>query len=749
MVLKVQQSVNPSDSQTPRFENRLIHEKSPYLRQHAHNPVDWWPWCEEALALARKLDIPIFLSVGYAACHWCHVMEHESFENEQVADLLNGHYVAIKVDREERPDIDEVYMTAVQRMTGHGGWPMSVFLTPDGRPFYGGTYFPLQSRGGRIGFISLLTQLAAAWNERRQEVEDVATAATDELAQSARQRPLAIKGDHPDTTSLTTAAIQDLTDRFDPDFGGFGGAPKFPPHHALRLLTTLLPTQPETIAPMLEDTLDQIACGGIHDHVGGGFHRYATDRHWFTPHFEKMLYDNAMLARIYAVAAGPLGRESFLTIAIRTCDYVIRDLTDPIGAFRSAYDADANGKEGSYTVWDHADVTRIAGDAFAARYNAKPSGNWRDEATGHPESTNILHIGSGIGDVRYPATSNLMLPELEILLHERNQRTPPLCDHKVLVSWNGLMIGALATVSKISGRHDLLNAAITAAKAILDNAIIDGNLRHSITEGTASPTAGFLDDHAFLADGLLDLYSVTGDDSWRCAAEDLVDHMITQFTDTAEDGFFYTSDTLHERLIVRTKDIFDGALPSANNVAMRVLLRLGGHYKAIADKHFATYAGVLERAPSGTATWVDALAAYAGAPQLNLTAEPAHLALAPGQRSEVKLMLTIPDGWHIPPRRPETAGQMATICSLETILPAELGPIVYPIPVHINTGSSTPDVDALGYCGTITLVIPVHINDDARAGDFALTASVRTQPCTERECLAPMVISKAISVTVS
>jgi hypothetical protein len=342
-----------------------------------------------------------------------------------------------------------------------------------------------------------------------------------------------------------------------------------------------------------------------------------------------------------------------------------------------------------------------------------------------------------------------MLPELTTLLHERNQRTPPLCDHKVLVSWNGLMIGALATVAQISERQDLLDAAITAARAILDNAIIDGNLRHSITEGTPSPTAGFLDDHAFLADGLLDLYTVTGDDSWRCAAENLADHMITQFTDTAEDGFFFTSDTLHERLIVRTKDIFDGALPSANNVAMRVLLRLGGDYKAIADKHFASYAGVLERAPSGTATWVDALAAYAAAPHLNLSAEPAHLALAPGQRSEVKLMLTRPDGWHIPPRRPETAGQMATICSLETILPAELGPIVYPIPVPLNTGSATPDVDALGYTGTITLVIPVHINDDARAGDFALTASVRTQPCTERECLAPMVISKAITVKVS
>ncbi|MFM7186925.1 MAG: thioredoxin domain-containing protein [Armatimonadota bacterium] len=741
--------MNSSNSQSPRFENRLIHEKSPYLRQHAHNPVDWWPWCEEALTLARKLDVPIFLSVGYAACHWCHVMEHESFENEQVAELLNGHYVAIKVDREERPDIDEVYMTAVQRMTGHGGWPMSVFLTPDGRPFYGGTYFPLQSRGGRIGFISLLTQLAAAWNERRQEVEAVATAATDELALSARQRPLELKGDRPDSQSLAKAAIQDLADRFDPDFGGFGGAPKFPPHHALRLLSTLLSTQPETIAPMLEDTLDQIACGGIHDHVGGGFHRYATDRHWFTPHFEKMLYDNAMLARIYALAAEPLGRESFLTVATRTCDYVIRDLTDPIGAFRSAYDADANGKEGSYTVWDYADVTRIAGDDFAKRYNAKLAGNWRDEATGHPESTNILHIGSGIGDVRYPATDALMLSSLNALLEERNHRIPPLCDHKVLVSWNGLMIGALAAVGKVSGRADFIDAAINAANAILNHAVIDGHLRHSITEATPSPTAAFLDDYAFFADGLLDLHQVTGDDNWLCVAKSLADQMITQFTDTAEDGFFFTSETLHERLIVRTKDIFDGALPSANNVAMRVLLRLGGNYKAIADKHFATYAGVLERAPSGTATWVDALAAYGKASELTMTSEPVHLNVEPGTHTEVRLILSIPSGWHIPPRRPESAGQMATICSLETILPADLGPIEYPLPVPVSTETTLAADLTLGYTGTIALTIPVHINRDARSGHFTLTASVRTQPCTERECLAPLVITTAITITIN
>jgi len=749
MLLQVQQSVNLSDSQSPSFENRLIHEKSPYLRQHAHNPVDWWPWCEEALTLARKLDVPIFLSIGYAACHWCHVMEHESFENEQVAKLLNTHYIAIKVDREERPDIDEVYMTAVQRMTGHGGWPMSVFLTPDAKPFYGGTYFPLQSRGGRIGFISLLTQLAAAWNERRQEVEDVATAATEELAMSARQRPLAITGEHPDTESLINAAIKDLTERFDPDFGGFSGAPKFPPHHSLRLLTTMLPTHSETITPLLEDTLDQIACGGIHDHVGGGFHRYATDRHWFTPHFEKMLYDNAMLARIYALAAGPLGRESFLTVATRTCDYVIRDLTDPIGAFRSAYDADANGKEGSYTVWDYTAVTRIAGDTFSSLYNAKPAGNWRDEATGHPETTNILHIGSGIGDVRYPATSDLMLPELTTLLHERNQRTPPLCDHKVLVSWNGLMIGALAKVGQISQRQDLLDAAITAAKAILDHAIINGTLRHSITEGTPSVTAGFLDDHAFFADGLLDLHDVTGDSVWRDAAVLLTDQMIAQFTDTAEDGFFFTSDTLHERLIVRTKDIFDGALPSANNVAIRVLHRLGGHYKAVADTHFATYAGVLERAPSGTATWVDALVAYGAAPALTLTAEPDHLNVSPGTSAEIRLQLTIPTGWHIPPRRPESAGQMATICSLETLLPAEFGPIVYPMPVPITDDESAADHNTLGYAGTITFVVPVQVNEDARSGDFEVIVSVRTQPCTDRACLAPIVINKAITVKVN
>ena len=342
-----------------------------------------------------------------------------------------------------------------------------------------------------------------------------------------------------------------------------------------------------------------------------------------------------------------------------------------------------------------------------------------------------------------------MLPELTTLLHERNQRTPPLCDHKVLVSWNGLMIGALAKVGQISQRQDLLDAAITAAKSILDHAVIDGTLRHSITESTPSATAGFLDDHAFFADGLLDLHDVTGDSMWRDAAVLLTDQMIAQFTDTAEDGFFFTSDTLHERLIVRTKDIFDGALPSANNVAIRVLHRLGSHYKAVADTHFATYAGVLERAPSGTATWVDALVAYGAAPTLTLTAEPEHLTISPGASAEVRLQLTVPTGWHIPPRRPETAGKIATICSLETLLPAEFGPIVYPMPVPITDGLSTLDDNTLGYTGTITFVVPVQVNEDARSGDFTLMASVRTQPCTETECQPPIIIRTEITIRIS
>ena len=713
--------------------NRLGNERSPYLRQHANNPVNWWPWCDEAFATAKALDIPIFLSVGYAACHWCHVMEHEAFENHTVAKILNDHYISIKVDREERPDIDEVYMTAVQRMTGHGGWPMSVFMTPDGRPFYGGTYFPVETKGNRIGFISLVKQLAAAWHTRRSEVDDIATRSTDELSQLARQRPLAITGIPPTEQDLLNAAVDDLSERFDSDFGGFGGTPKFPPHHALRLLCTTAATTHPATKRLLEDTLDQIACGGIHDHVGGGFHRYATDQNWFVPHFEKMLYDNAMLARVYAESSVILARESFLTVATRTCDCIIRDFTDPIGGFRSAYDADAEGKEGQYTVWDYDVLVGLAGIPFATMYRAQPKGNWRDEATGHPEPTNILNLGSGIGDVQYPESNALMLETLDTLRQTRDIRIPPLCDQKVLVSWNGLMIGALATVSAIAKRPDLLRAATEAAIAIEQYCIVDGILKHSVIDGYVSQTAGFLDDYAFFIDGLLDLYTVTDNQDWLALAKRLADQMIEHFTDPEEGGFFFTSEGMHERLIVRTKDVFDGALPAANNVAMRVLSRLGGTYSTLANQHMNRFIGVLQRAPSGTATWINAIIVSQLEAYVRIQGQQ-KVCVTAGDSTVIDVPLQIPNGWHIP------LGKVSL--RAHTDLRATLSLPVYAVP--------NPDLIGIdGYVGSTVILLPLRIDDDASAGHYTLSIIVTADICTDTECRPSVDVVATIDIVVT
>ena len=587
--------------------NRLSRASSPYLLQHANNPVDWYPWGEEAFAKARAEDKPIFLSVGYSACHWCHVMAHESFEHEEVAALLNANFVSLKVDREERPDLDDIYMTATQLMSGRGGWPNSVWMTPDGRPFYAGTYFPREDRGGHPGFTTLLKRVAQLWRDRRGDVEEQAT----QLAGAIRANASASRtsGAWPDNQALRLWIGQcehQLESSFDLRHGGFGSAPKFPPHAALAFL---LQRNQATSATLLTGTLDAMLAGGIHDQVGGGFHRYSTDERWFLPHFEKMLYDNAQLARNYAVAFSATRSAAYAETARDTLDWILREMSDPAGGFHSALDADSEGEEGRFYVWSRDEIIQVLGDEdgslFCRAYGVEPQGNYREEASGQATGLNIphrTHEFAGADAVRLASCRAR-------LLETRNRRVWPGRDDKVLTSWNGLTIGALATAGRILDESRYVHAAEKSASFITAS----GPLRHSYRDGQWK-IAGFLDDYASLADGLLDLHETTGKQRWLDEAASLAQIMIEKFCDGAGGGFFYTSHD-QEPLIVRTKDVFDQAAPSGNGVAARVFLRLGQHtgnqeFVTIGGNTVKAFAPALERMPTGACGLITAAALF-------------------------------------------------------------------------------------------------------------------------------------------
>ena len=703
--------------------NRLASEKSLYLLQHAHNPVDWWPWGEDAFEAARVQNKPLFLSIGYSACHWCHVMERESFEHEGIAALLNQHFIAIKVDREERPDIDEIYMTAVQMMTGQGGWPMSVFLTPEGKPFYGGTYFPPENRFGRMGFGSLITQLSDAYANRRDEIEEVAQNIYTEITKTTTQKPLPATHDVP-PTQLLAGALKEIAAHFDTQNGGFGGAPKFPPHHSLRLLCNTLEAGHTESLPLLTHTLDAMALGGIYDHVGGGFHRYATDAHWLLPHFEKMLYDNALLARVYAEAFRLTGKIAYARIARETCDWVLREMQSTEGGFYAAIDADSEGEEGKYYVWEYEEALKIAGKAYCDIYNIHPHGNFHDESTQKPSGKNIPHLSIGSTSPNPPHPTLLpdtLTPEIlaarEAMLTTRLHRIAPNRDEKVITAWNGLMIGALARVGELLTEPIYLDAARRAADFCLTTLCPEGVLLRRYAGGEAGILA-FLDDHLYLADGLLDLYEATHEAQYLHAARTRMDTVLAHFTDVENGGFYYTSDQ-HEALITRSKDIFDGALPSANGVGVRVLGRLGGEYRQMARALLTHFAGVIQRATYGMASFLIALpfvfpegdeqhqsvAAHLHftAPQASLPS--AALFLSPETSHTLSFPLHLASGWQLntPP--------VATIISN---LPAQIGPV-----------NVTPT----------SVEVPIQLQKNAPAGTYRLAVQIRVQLCGEFVCL--------------
>lgn len=580
--------------------NRLAHETSPYLLQHARNPVDWYPWGAEALQAARGQDRPIFLSIGYSACHWCHVMEHESFENPEIAALMNQWFINVKVDREERPDLDQIYMNAVVAMTRQGGWPMSVFLTPDLKPFFGGTYWPPTARWGRPGFREILSGVHDAWIDRRSAVEQQAGELTAMVIDAGRP---AVTFDKLGIETLRQAH-QSLMRSADRTHGGFGSAPKFPHPLDLRVLLRCHRRfgEPQALQ-IVRLTLDKMAAGGIYDHLGGGFARYSTDERWLVPHFEKMLYDNALLVPVYLEAFQVTGDAAYLRVVRETLDYVLREMAQPQGGYYSTQDADSEGVEGKFFVWSADEIDRVLGSddgrIFRTVYDVTPQGNW--------EHSNILNRPKSLEEAALAL--GMQVVEVETVLERcrqtlfdiRSARIAPGRDDKVLASWNGLMIAAMAQAANVLGEPKYAISAAAAADFVLHQMRHpDGRLWHAYKDGQARFN-GYLDDYAAMIDGLVELYQADFQSRWLDEAAALSERMLAQFWDHEDAGFFYTSED-HEALITRNKEIHDNATPSGNNLAAMALLKLARmtgrrDFEAKAEATLNMLAGTLARAP--------------------------------------------------------------------------------------------------------------------------------------------------------
>ena len=602
--------------------NRLASETSPYLLQHADNPVQWYPWGEEAFALARRHEKPIFLSIGYSACHWCHVMAHESFEDTEVARVLNEHFVSIKVDREERPEVDQVYMEAVQMMTGGGGWPLSVFLTPGLEPFFGGTYFPPRARGPMPGFRQVLLAVVDLWKHRRPQAIEQGRELARLLAENDRlgsPRPREALGEH-----LLRAAEEALSRAFDPKYGGFSAAPKFPhPMHLRLLLRRWHRSGRESLLDMVRLTLDRMAAGGIYDQLGGGFHRYSTDAQWLVPHFEKMLYDNALLAACYVEAWQATGDPLHARVARETLDYVLRDMSCPDGGFASSEDADSEGFEGGFYLWSPQEIRSALG-AEAARRFAFVYGVTE---AGHFEGGSILHRPNSIARCAQVLGCDAGELEAELadkrsrLRQRRDARPRPPRDDKVIASWNGLMIEALAGAGMAFGEPRYTSAAADAADFLLARLRdADGRLMHVWRQGQARFLA-YLEDYASLANALVTLYEAQFNERWIEEAVDLADQMLRRFADPEQGGFYATAPD-HHAPVVRKKDVLDSSVPSGGGLAATALLRLGrlcgrDDYLAAAEAALRAALPVIERWPMATGQLLLALDAYLGpAPEI-------------------------------------------------------------------------------------------------------------------------------------
>ena len=604
-----------------KHTNRLIHEASPYLLQHAHNPVDWYPWGEEALSRAKKEDKPILLSIGYSSCHWCHVMEKESFENEAIAGIMNARFINIKVDREVRPDLDELYMNAVQVMTGSGGWPMTVFLTPDLIPFHAGTYFPPEDRGGIPGFSKVLVIVSDYYRSHRGEVEKMEAQLKNTLHQIAEIIP----SQEALSEKVLTKAFNALESQFDPIYGGFGNAPKFPSSMALSfLLRYWKNTGSKKALEMVEKTLEKMANGGIYDHLGGGFHRYSVDERWLIPHFEKMLYDNALLSRAYFEAYQATRKERYRHAGEEILNYVLREMKGPEGGFYSTQDADSEGEEGKFYVWTRDEIKEVLGKEkgtpFCAYYGVATEGNFEGGAS-------VLNIASTLEKVSQ--LYGMPVADLEKVLVEgrqklyvvREKRLRPDRDEKILTSWNGLMISGFVDGFKVTEKEQYLNGAKEAARFILHKMRKDGRLMRVFNKGK-SQVKGYSEDYAFFIQALIDLYEATFEMEWVEEAEDLNRRMIHQFWDESNGGFFFTGKE-NESLIARSKNPYDNATPSANSIAVFNLIRLGyltgeESFKEKAEQILHLFYNLLDQHPAGFSQMLSGLSFFLGPQEIGI-----------------------------------------------------------------------------------------------------------------------------------
>jgi len=762
-----------------RPANRLAKESSPYLRQHAHNPVDWYPWGAEAFEKARREDKPLFLSIGYSACHWCHVMERESFEDEGIASVLNESYVSVKVDREERPDVDDVYMSAVQTMVGRGGWPLSAFLFPDGRPFFGGTYFPPDDRRGRAGFLTILEKLAEAWRERREELGKGADEIVAEVEKAGRIAERA--GREPLTAGTGNVLTETLKRTFDARHGGFGGAPKFPPHLALEWLL-LKGAEGDSIArSMALKTLDEMALGGIHDHLAGGFHRYATDERWLLPHFEKMLTDNAQLLALYARAFVLTGRDLYWRTARGVGDWLLAEMRGEEGGFFAATDADSEGEEGRYFVWTEEEVREVAGEEaalFANAYRVRPEGNYHDESTGRATGRNVLHLAEE------PATEDerRLAPVRARLLERRRLRVPPATDDKRISGWNALAVSGLAVASSVLGEPRYLDAARSAARFLLGSMRDgEGRLLRTFKDGEAKVLA-FLEDEAFLALALLDLADAEPDEAearlWAAEARRAVGRL-RRFARPGGGGFTFTGEG-HEALVVKPRDLFDKAIPSAPGAAARALVRLARRERdaALASEALAAIeevSGLMERAPRGTESWHLAWeelrtsglvrtpaagrtapveeeeeeeesageeagrpAAAGGDGPVRVSARLSSDRVAPGERLDVRIGIELQDGWSLTGEGAlavEAWGGPDLRCAAAALPPR--GTVVH------GDGTSEP-----GWEGRVDVTLAFDVTPSAAEGEHPVAVSIRYRACGDGVCLPERALALTVPVLV-
>lgn len=736
-------SKNPSTPSTAH-QNRLSGEISPYLRLHAHNPVDWYPWGEEALAKARREDKPIFLSVGYSSCYWCHVMERLVFSDPDIAHLMNQFFVNIKVDREERPDIDEIYMTATQLMTGHGGWPNSVFLTPDLNPFFAGTYFPPEDSHGRPGFSRVIQALHVAWQEKRQELEKQA----DQISQSIARIHTTGTASEKVEGDLIGKAIDHIEKRFDPINGGLGTAPKFPPDHALNLLLTAYRQNPQTkYLAMVEQTLHHMALGGIRDHLGGGFHRYATDAQWRVPHFEKMLYNQALLAHNFLGAYQITNKTAYRIAAEEILGFISREMTDSKGGFYSAIDAETEAEEGAYYTWTERDIRQILkkdADFFLSCYALAPMPEGSTGVIYKVDTDSALSVRHQIDITTLHAR---LSPHKEKLLKARSQRPLPLLDDKIITAWNGLMIGAYARAYEALGRTEYLTTAQKAADFIRNNLRnANGDLYRIYREGQRKGEA-YQEDYAFLIDGFLHLYRATHSASYLQDALSLSERMHTAFWDTTDAGYFFAQS--QNEMIVRTKSFYDSALPSGNAVALHVLWELqtltqNPLYAQRALALTNRFASLAKNTPGALLHFIHGTM-LASSPLTMLASDSLVTASAiaspsdSGNTFKVNVRLNIASGWHIQASNPSDDYLIPTRLSLDTNT-AEITQIDYPQAEVLLF----PFAERAIAVYTDSINVPLTLSFKTQPQNFSLLLTY--QACDSTRCLSPQTQRIAVNV---